>query len=59
MIFGGTLTASRFLFVVFVFFFLDRDELKFGINFRLAALACGLAVATKVLGLFFFATIPV
>jgi hypothetical protein len=47
------------LFVVFVFFFLDRDELKFGINFRLAALACGLAVATKVLGLFFFATIPV
>lgn len=47
------------LFVVLVFFFLDRDELKFGINFRLAAVACGLAVATKVLGLFFFATIPV
>ena len=47
------------LFVVLVFFFLDRDELKFGINYRLAAVACGLAVATKVLGLFFFATIPV
>ena len=47
------------LFVVFVFFFLDRDELKFGINFRLAAVACGLAAATKVLGLFFFITIPV
>jgi len=47
------------LFVVLVFFFLDRDKLKFGINFRLAAVACGLAVATKVLGLFFFATIPV
>jgi len=47
------------LFVVLVFFFLDRDELKFGINFRLAAVACGLAAATKVLGLFFFITIPV
>ncbi|HUH96109.1 MAG TPA: hypothetical protein VLZ89_02045 [Anaerolineales bacterium] len=46
------------LFVVLVFFFLDRDELKFGINFRLAAVACGLAVGTKVLGLFFFAAIP-
>ncbi|HUI87327.1 MAG TPA: hypothetical protein VLX61_01255 [Anaerolineales bacterium] len=47
------------LFVVLVFFFLDRDELKLGINFRLAAVACGLATATKVLGLFFFLTIPV
>ena len=42
------------LFVVLVFFFLDRDELKFGINFQLAAVACGLATGTKVLGLFFF-----
>ena len=47
------------LFVVLVFFFLDRDDLKFGVNFRLAAVACGLAAATKVLGLFFFLTIPV
>lgn len=47
------------LFVVLVFFFLDRDELKFGINFQLAAVACGLATGTKVLGLFFFLTIPV
>ena len=47
------------LFVVLVFFFLDRDELKFGIDFRWAAVACGLATATKVLGLFFFLAIPV
>jgi hypothetical protein len=47
------------LFVVLVFFFLDRDQLKFGINFRLAAVACGLAIGTKVLGFFFFITIPV
>ncbi len=47
------------LFVVLVFFFLDRDELKFGVNFWLAAVACGLATATKVLGLFFFIAIPV
>ncbi len=45
------------LFVVLVFFFLDRDQLKFGINFRLAAVACGLAIGTKVLGFFFFITI--
>jgi hypothetical protein len=47
------------LFVVLVFFFLDRDDLRFGINFWLAAAACGLATATKVLGLFFFIAIPV
>lgn len=47
------------LFVVLVFFFLDRDELKFGINFWLAAVACGLAIGTKVLGIFFFIAIPV
>jgi len=47
------------LFVVLVFFFLDRDESKFGINFWLAAAACGLAIGTKVLGFFFFIAIPV
>ncbi len=47
------------LFVVLVFFFLDRDQLKFDINFRLAAIACGLAIGTKVLGFFFFIAIPV
>ena len=47
-----------FLFIVFVFFFLDRDDLQFGKNYYLAALACGLAVATKLIGLFFFLAIP-
>ena len=47
-----------FLFIVLTFFFLDRDDLQFGKNFYLAALACGLAVATKLIGLFFFLAIP-
>jgi len=47
------------LFVVLTIFFLDRDDLKFGRNFLFAAVACGLATATKVLGLFFVLAIPV
>jgi hypothetical protein len=47
------------LFVALTFFFLDRDELRFGKNFYLAAVACGLAVGTKLIGLFFFLAIPV
>jgi hypothetical protein len=47
-----------FLFIVLTFFFLTRDDLKFGRNFFLAALFCGLAVATKQVGLFFFLAIP-
>lgn len=47
-----------FLFIVFTFFFLDRDDLQFGKNYYLAALFCGLAVATKLIGLFFFLAIP-
>ena len=47
-----------FLFIVLTFFFLTRDDLKFGMNFYLAALLCGLAVATKQIGLFFFLAIP-
>jgi hypothetical protein len=47
-----------FLFIVLTFFFLTRDDLKFGGNFYLAALFCGLAVATKQIGLFFFLAIP-
>ena len=35
------------LFVVGVFFFLELDSLKFGRNFVLAAVACGLAIGTK------------
>lgn len=47
------------LFIVLTFFFLDRDKLNFGKNFYLAAFFCGLAAGTKLLGLFFFLTIPV
>ncbi|NMC81075.1 MAG: hypothetical protein GYA59_17070 [Chloroflexi bacterium] len=47
-----------FLFVVLTFFFLDRDDLRFGWNFYLAAAACGLAVGTKYLGAFFVLAIP-
>jgi hypothetical protein len=50
--------AMTVLFVVLTLFFLDRDRLKFGKNFYLAAIFCGLATATKLLGLFFFLTIP-
>jgi hypothetical protein len=46
------------LFIVATFFFLDRDDLRFGRNFHYAAIACGLAAGTKLLGLFFFITIP-
>ena len=47
-----------FLFIVLTFFFLDKDDLQFGKSFYLAALFCGLAVATKLIGLFFFLAIP-
>jgi hypothetical protein len=47
------------LFIVLTFFFLDRDDLRFGPNFYLAGFTCGLATATKLLGLFFFLAIPI
>lgn len=47
-----------FLFIVLTFFFLDRDDLQFGKNYYLAAIFCGLAVGTKLIGLFFFLAIP-
>ena len=50
--------AFSVLFVVLVIFFLDRDRLRFGRNFYLAAFFCGLAVAIKLAGLFFFLAIP-
>jgi len=50
--------ALTILFVVLTFFFLDRDELRLGKNFYLAAVMCGLAAATKLMGFFFFLTIP-
>ncbi len=47
------------LFIALTFLFLDLDELRFGKFFYLAAAACGMATATKLLGLFFFIAIPV
>jgi hypothetical protein len=47
------------LFVVLTIFFLNEDRLSFGKYYWLAAFACGLAVGTKVLGLFFFLAILV
>lgn len=46
------------LFIALTFFFLDRDDLRFGKNFYLAAVAVGLATGTKLIGLFFFLAIP-
>jgi hypothetical protein len=45
-------------FVVLTIYFLDRDDLHFGRDFVLAAVADGLATGTKVIGLFFFLAIP-
>jgi hypothetical protein len=47
------------LFVVLTIFSLSRDELKFGNWFYLAAVFCGLATGTKVIGLYFFFTVAV
>lgn len=49
--------ALTVLAVVLTLFFLDRDRLRLGWNFYIAAGFCGLAVAIKLLGLFFFLTI--
>ena len=46
------------LLVVLVFFFLERDGLRFGHNFFWAAVCCGLAIGTKYLGVFFVFAIP-
>lgn len=45
-------------FVALAIFFLDKDELRFGPDFYLAAASTGLAAGTKVIGLFFFLAIP-
>ncbi len=47
-----------FFFVALTFYLLDADDLSFGKNFYLAAVACGLAIATKLIGLFFVFAIP-
>ncbi len=41
------------LFIVLVIFFLRRDALRFGCNFYLAAVFCGLSISTRVYGAFF------
>jgi hypothetical protein len=43
-----------FLLVVLTLYFLKRDALRFGRNFLLAAVMCGVATATKLVGVYFF-----
>jgi hypothetical protein len=50
--------AMTLLAIVLTLFFLERDRLRLGKFFFIAAVTCGLAVATKLLGLFFCITIP-
>lgn len=45
-------------FAALTLFLLDRDDQRFGINFALAAASTGLAIGTKVIGLFFVLSIP-
>ena len=44
------------LFSVLTLFFLQRDDLRFGSNFYLSAIACGLSITSKTLGVLFFST---
>jgi hypothetical protein len=50
--------SLAFLFVVLVFFFLDRDHFRFGRFYCLAAAACGVAVGIKYFGLYFALAVP-
>ncbi|NMB59738.1 MAG: hypothetical protein GYA12_11250, partial [Chloroflexi bacterium] len=45
--------ALTILCVALTFLFLDRDAFRFGRNFYIAAVFCGLAVGIKTIGLFF------
>jgi hypothetical protein len=49
--------ALALLFVVLTLFFLDRDRLRFGNDFYLAAVCCGLASAIRLVGFFFFLSV--
>jgi hypothetical protein len=42
---------------VVTLFFLERDHLRFGQNFYIAAAACGIAIGIKLAGVFFFLAI--
>ncbi len=46
------------LLVALVFFFLDRDTLRFGKSFYAAAGCCGIALSVKYAGVYFAAVIP-
>ena len=46
------------LFLCLTFFFLDRDRLRCGRYFLFAAFACGAAIGTKYLGLYFVLAVP-
>jgi hypothetical protein len=48
-----------FLMAVLVIFFLRRDNLSFGWNFLFAAAMCGIATATKLIGVYFFLAVGV
>jgi hypothetical protein len=50
--------AMTVLAIVLTVFFLDRDRLRFGRNFWLSAVFCGLATAIKLQGVFFALAIP-
>ncbi len=50
--------ALAILCVVLTIFFLNRDRLRFGRFFWLAAVTCGLATAIKIQGVWFVLTIP-
>jgi len=45
------------LFAMLAIFFLNRDDLKLGPNFYLAAVMCGFSAGTKGIGFYFFLTI--
>lgn len=47
------------LFIALTFLFIQLDDYRLEKNFYWAAVMCGLAAATKLLGFFFFLTIPV
>ncbi|HEY9075527.1 MAG TPA: hypothetical protein VIO61_03215 [Anaerolineaceae bacterium] len=49
--------ALAFLFAMLTLFLLERDGLRFGRGFFLAAVACGLTTGTKIYGFFFFAAV--
>ncbi|MGV8025676.1 MAG: hypothetical protein AB2L18_03860 [Anaerolineaceae bacterium] len=51
--------SITFMFIALTLLFLQKDEYQLGKNFFFAAITCALAAATKLLGFFFFLTIPI